>query len=138
MPYGLGGIVSIGLMVFCVLDVIQTDESLMRNLNNKIIWLMLVIFLPVVGSIAWLVAGRPSKASWSAGSTRPSRTFDDGGFQPRGFEPPALDPMEHERKRQEALERYAAEKDEARRLKEEAARLAEWEDDLKRREQGLG
>ncbi|AWB92397.1 PLDc N-terminal domain-containing protein [Aeromicrobium chenweiae] len=46
------------LWIFCLIDVITTDESVCRNLG-KTVWLLLVLFLPAIGSIAWLVAGRP-------------------------------------------------------------------------------
>ena len=55
---GLVGLVVLTLWIFCLIDVISTDESLCRNLP-KTVWLVLVVLLPAVGSIAWLVAGRP-------------------------------------------------------------------------------
>jgi hypothetical protein len=58
---GLGALVVLGLWIFCLIDVITTDESLCRNLG-KTMWLILVLFLPAIGSIAWLVAGRPQVA----------------------------------------------------------------------------
>jgi hypothetical protein len=55
---GLLSLMVLGLWVFCLVDAITTDESLCRNLP-KIGWILLVVFLPLVGSIAWLLAGRP-------------------------------------------------------------------------------
>ena len=55
---GLVGLVVLGLWIFCLFVVISTDESLCRNLS-KPLWLLLVVLLPAVGSLAWLVAGRP-------------------------------------------------------------------------------
>lgn len=55
---GILGLVVLGLWVFCLIDVITTDESLCRNLG-KVMWLVLVLILPFIGSVAWLVAGRP-------------------------------------------------------------------------------
>ena len=52
------GILGTGLWVFCLLDVIMTDESRIRNLP-KVSWLFIVLLTSVVGSVAWLVAGRP-------------------------------------------------------------------------------
>jgi hypothetical protein len=60
----LDGLLSIAVLllwIFCLIDVITTDESMCRNLS-KIVWLLLVLFLPAIGSIAWLVAGRPQAA----------------------------------------------------------------------------
>jgi hypothetical protein len=58
---GVLGLAVLVLWVFCLIDVITTDESLCRNLP-KIGWILLVLFLPAIGSIAWLVAGRPQAA----------------------------------------------------------------------------
>jgi len=55
---GVLGLVVLGLWIFCLLDVISTDEYACRNLS-KIVWVLLVLFFPLIGSIAWLVAGRP-------------------------------------------------------------------------------
>ena len=47
--------------VFCIIDVITTPESDTRNLP-KLAWLIIVIILVDVGSLAWLIAGR----NWNA------------------------------------------------------------------------
>ncbi|MFB9315203.1 PLD nuclease N-terminal domain-containing protein [Nocardioides plantarum] len=54
----LFGVVTFCLFVYCLVEVIQTPEIAMRNLP-KVVWLLLVLFFPFVGSVAWLVAGRP-------------------------------------------------------------------------------
>lgn len=46
------------LWVFCLIDVITTDQSLCRNLQ-KGWWILIVLLLFDVGSLIWLVAGRP-------------------------------------------------------------------------------
>jgi len=58
--YGSGAlaVVELVLLVYCVLNVITTPEAEVRNLP-KLLWLLLVVVLPIVGGIAWLVAGRP-------------------------------------------------------------------------------
>ena len=53
-----GVLVELILLVYCVLNVITTPEDRVRNLP-KMLWLVLVIILPLIGGIAWLVAGRP-------------------------------------------------------------------------------
>jgi hypothetical protein len=58
---GLAALVVLGLWIFCLIDVITTEEYACRNLG-KTVWLLLVLFLPAIGSIAWLVAGRPQDA----------------------------------------------------------------------------
>ncbi len=60
MLYGGGAllVVELCLVVYCVLNIITTPEDQVRNLP-KMIWLVLALLFPIVGGIAWLVAGRP-------------------------------------------------------------------------------
>ncbi len=59
------GVVVFCLWVYCLLDVIRTDEGSARHLG-KVWWLLLVLLFPLVGSVAWLVAGRPRQERRSA------------------------------------------------------------------------
>lgn len=61
MFYGLFGLLVLCLWIFCLIDVITTDEWRMRNLS-KTSWVLIVLLLPTVGSIIWLLAGRPQHA----------------------------------------------------------------------------
>jgi len=58
---GALALIALALWVFCIIDVITTPDGVCRNLP-KMAWLFIVILLSDVGSIAWLVAGRP----WNA------------------------------------------------------------------------
>lgn len=60
----------LGLWLYCLLDVVLTDPSLVRNLP-KLAWVVLVVLLPLVGSAVWLVGGRPQRATFAPGGTRP-------------------------------------------------------------------
>ena len=64
-------IVEVGLLVYCLIDCIQTDEGSVRNLG-KSWWVLLIILLPLVGSIAWLVAGRPTSVQARRSAPWPS------------------------------------------------------------------
>jgi signal transduction histidine kinase len=46
------------LWIYCLFDVIMTDESRIRNLP-KVTWIFIVLVTSLVGAVAWLVAGRP-------------------------------------------------------------------------------
>ncbi|MGY6501257.1 MAG: PLD nuclease N-terminal domain-containing protein [Acidimicrobiales bacterium] len=72
----LAGLISLALWLYAIFDVIQTDESLTRNLP-KTFWLVLVILFPPIGPIAWLVVGRPLYAGFAPGGTqyRPPQRF---------------------------------------------------------------
>ena len=108
---GLIGFLLIALWLYCIFDVIATEEFLIRSLP-KMVWLFIVIMIPDIGSIAWLALGRPEYAGWRPGDTegRPMRRVvgpeDRPDFAPGG---PSRD----------------------------ADRLQAWEADLKRREEEL-
>lgn len=58
-------VIQLALLIFALIDCIQTDSALVRNLP-KPMWVLLIIFVPLVGPIVWLVAGRPQRESRSA------------------------------------------------------------------------
>jgi len=44
--------------IFCLIDVAQTRDDEIRNLN-KGAWIMIVLFFSVPGAIGWFIFGRP-------------------------------------------------------------------------------
>jgi hypothetical protein len=68
---GALGLVAIGVWIFCIIDVITTPEGEARNLP-KLVWLLIVIILMDIGSIAWLVAGRDWNRVPAARPQRPT------------------------------------------------------------------
>jgi Phospholipase_D-nuclease N-terminal len=134
----------LGLWLFAIFDVISTDAAVCRNLP-KGVWLILVLLLPDIGSIAWLLLGRPQNASWRPGSTDYAAPRRPVGLEdhPRYSATPAvtdrrsaeldrkLDEWEAEQRRKSAdLDRREAE------LRARELELRERE--LARREQELG
>jgi len=107
---GLIGFALIALWLYCIFDVISTEEVLIRNLP-KMVWLFIVIVLPDIGSLAWLALGRPVFAGWRPG--------DSNGRQPRRVVGP------------EDREDFSTARP------PDTDRLAAWEADLLRREQEL-
>ncbi|KIQ07945.1 hypothetical protein ASG56_15695 [Rhodococcus sp. Leaf7] len=83
MPY-LGLLIAV-LWIFCLIDVITADEGGIRHLP-KTVWLLLVVFLPLAGSIAWLAAGRPVGGGiWGgpdAGRKRPAGAYPEYDVRP--------------------------------------------------------
>ena len=55
-------IAGLALWVYCLVSVISSDEGRIRHLP-KIAWLLIVLLFPFVGSIAWLIAGRPTSTA---------------------------------------------------------------------------
>lgn len=69
---GVFGLALLVLWIYCIFDVISSDEALVRNLP-KMVWLVIVVFIPTIGSVAWLALGRPPYASWRPGGEEPRR-----------------------------------------------------------------
>lgn len=69
---GLVGFLALAVWIYCVFDVIASEEVLVRNLP-KMVWLLIVLFIPTVGAVAWLALGRPLYAGWRPGDTGGSR-----------------------------------------------------------------
>ena len=76
---GFAGVVLLGIWIYAIFDVISTPEGAARNLP-KIMWLAIVVFLPDIGSIAWLLLGRPSSKSFHLEG---SRSYGEGGANRR-------------------------------------------------------
>jgi hypothetical protein len=138
---GIVGVALLALWVYCIFDVIATEQAAVRNLP-KGIWLIIVILLPDVGSIAWLLLGRPERAGWRPGDTEVRR----GMTRSRAVGPEdAPDFIARMEARDQMLAAWA-EEDRAKELNgpttkppsdDEQARLAAWEEDLARREAEL-
>ena len=118
-------LIELFLLVFCLIDCIQTNESDVRNLG-KVWWILLILFIPVIGPVAWLVAGRPQRGE--------RRTVGWPSTKTSGF-------PEYERPSQR---RQLAPDDDPEFLAqmrrsnaEQEDLLRKWEDDLRRREQEL-
>lgn len=119
MMRGLPVLLELGLTIFCLIDCIQTPQMAVRNLP-KWAWIVLILIFPLIGSAAWLVAGRPL-----AGQRPPDYAtgFPEDRRGPAGALGPDDDPA------------YLREL--GRMNSEHEQMLRTWEDDLRRREQEL-
>jgi hypothetical protein len=59
-------LLTIAVTVYAVVDCIQTDDAQVRGLP-KLLWLLLILLFPIVGSIAWFIAGRPQRGTAGRG-----------------------------------------------------------------------
>lgn len=55
----IAAVALLAFTVYCVVDVVQTEEDRVRGLP-KLMWVFLALLFPLAGGIAWLIAGRPS------------------------------------------------------------------------------
>lgn len=122
---GLIGLLLIGLWLYCIFDAITSPPQEIRNLP-KAAWIGIVLILPEIGSILWLLAGRPTTAGRA------------GGLPYKGNSGPKL-PV-----RRPAPARATAPDDDPdflRQLKksndDHESMLNQWEADLRRREQEM-
>ena len=53
-------LVVIGLTIYTLVDCAQSQDDAVRSLP-KLVWVLLILVFPVVGPIAWLIAGRPER-----------------------------------------------------------------------------
>ena len=58
----IGLILLTALEIYALIDCARTPEIKMRTLP-KWAWLLIIIFLPGIGAIAWIIAGRPEGPS---------------------------------------------------------------------------
>ena len=83
--YLIVSLLTIGLVVFSLVDIITHQDSQVKYLP-KIVWILLVVFLPLIGSVLWFALGRDhsdavgqtrysSPSERSAAPTRPNVPF---------------------------------------------------------------
>ncbi|MGD9956855.1 MAG: PLD nuclease N-terminal domain-containing protein [Candidatus Nanopelagicales bacterium] len=124
LPY----VVEIALLVFCLVDCISSPPHLIRNLE-KGWWIVLIIILPLVGGIAWLVAGRPVRTDggqWRMGSGFPEAERPRPAYSRNEDDPAFMAEMARiDREHEEALKKWEA-------------KLAAQEAELKRKQEDGG
>ncbi len=123
---GLIGTAFVVLWIYCLYDVITTDEAIIRNLP-KVLWLIIVFFLFDIGSLLWLAAGRPHHWSRTVADRRKQGTRAGTTGSQSVLDDPSLDDMS-------AIVRH---REEQARLRMREAQLARREEELRRRELGI-
>ena len=120
----IGGIVGIGFLVlwiYCIFDVITTDDAIIRHLP-KLVWLLIVFFLPDIGSLLWLGLGRPRV--WTR------RAHDRDRSRPSG---PSFDPADPlDAQALDGLDPIVRHREEQARLRLREAQLRRREEEIKR------
>lgn len=51
--YGIGGLILLALDIWAIVNILGATSST----GNKVIWVLVIALLPLVGFIAWLIAG---------------------------------------------------------------------------------
>nr|WP_272955477.1 PLDc N-terminal domain-containing protein [Pedococcus badiiscoriae] len=124
------GILGTALWIYCLFDVIMTDESRIRNLP-KATWIVIVLLTSIVGAVAWLVAGRPE------GPARSLPYKGNTGVAYPEYERPgrfvATNPDDDAAFLRQVRERAEAQMQEAKRQRLERERLEAQEREVRRR-----
>jgi hypothetical protein len=133
MPDIVAGVVGIGFLIlwlYCLYDVITTDDAIIRHLP-KVVWLLIVLLLSDIGSILWLALGRPQV--WTRQAHDPQRYGSSRLRVPPSTSPAVLDDgsLDH-------LSPIVRHREEQTRLHMWEAQLQRREDELRRRELGEG
>src|SRR5690606_15887650 len=114
-------------MLAALFDVISRDDSQIKGLP-KLVWLLLIVFIPVAGSILWFVAGRAPRESSYPSPRHPSQSTRTGPalFDRSGSRPAALPPAPLSTEEQlAALEREITEQEELDRIRQLEAEIEE-------------
>lgn len=77
-------LISLGLTVYALFHCIQTKDEDVPNLP-KLIWILLIVFVPFVGPITWILMERSASRKRGGGSaarpaSRPTAPDDDPDF----------------------------------------------------------
>ncbi|MBM0226609.1 MULTISPECIES: PLD nuclease N-terminal domain-containing protein [Micromonospora] len=120
--YGLLFLAEVVLGICALISCLSAEEGEIRALP-RIAWVLIILIFPLVGSIAWFVAGRESgpgraRTAWPMGNGFSER--DRGRRQVAPDDDPAFLSSLGERSRQQDQELFRR-----------------WEDDLRRREEEL-
>ncbi|GAA3059772.1 MULTISPECIES: PLD nuclease N-terminal domain-containing protein [Actinomycetes] len=96
------GIVGAGLMIYSLIECIQTPRHRVRVLG-KSAWLAVIVLVPIIGAGLWLAFGRGRMAAPGAAPKRPSAPDDDPNFLRN------LEIQRMQKQREEELRRKEAE-----------------------------
>ena len=98
MPLFIFSLVTMGLWTFCLVDVATRDVRYIQHLP-KTLWMVVILFVPILGSVLWFFAGRGQSAS--SDYVAATAHIDAGGSRTAS----AYDPIAEEAFRQECRER---------------------------------
>ena len=97
--FGLGLL----LMVFALVDIIRADQQTIRHLD-KTMWIIIVILLPLIGSVLWFAVGRDHGHAVDLGSFGDPRRRE-ALPRPEGSTERELEALEREIEREEQDDR---------------------------------
>ncbi|WP_030262502.1 PLD nuclease N-terminal domain-containing protein [Streptomyces violens] len=115
-------LVPLALSIYAFIDCVTTDEKHVRHMP-KVLWAILVLLFPLVGSVSWLIAGKNRAALAAEGRASGRGRGGRGGWVAPDDNPEFLQKLGTQER--------------AQRRDEDETLLKDWEADLKRREEEL-
>jgi hypothetical protein len=79
MPRVLLAVAVLAIFVYGLVDVIRTDRRLTRGIS-KPAWIVVMVFLPVIGAALWFIFGRPRGSQPQENFRHPTAPDDDPEF----------------------------------------------------------
>ena len=118
--YSLPFLAEVVLVVIALISCLSAQEGELRALP-KIVWVLIILLFPIVGPIAYLLAGRP------LASAAPRNTWRPGSGFPEAERPRQVAPDDDP----DFLRSLRAQQ------RDDTELLKKWEEDLRRREEDL-
>jgi hypothetical protein len=84
--FGLVWLAGLVLVIWALVDAIQVPDDSMYQSGNKIVWVLVIVFLNFIGAILYFVIGRPT-----GGSRRTPTTGSSRSMPPPPPPPPPVD-----------------------------------------------
>ncbi|MEP6482583.1 MAG: PLDc N-terminal domain-containing protein [Rhodoglobus sp.] len=110
-------VITLALMIFALVEVITSENWQIQHLP-KVLWILLIIILPLIGSVIWIIVGKDRSTSNNRGTSNDRRSSNGRGpftnwntsgdnvpfGDPRRNEPPASSALDDD----EAIEQEIA------------------------------
>ena len=61
IPFGLLAVALFVLWIWALVDAIQVRHDSMYRSGNKLVWVLVIVFLQAIGAILYLAIGRPAR-----------------------------------------------------------------------------
>jgi hypothetical protein len=67
------GIAALGVWIWALVDAIQVPDDSMYRSGTKLVWVLVIVFLQLIGAVIYFAIGRPAKGTASPPPPGPSR-----------------------------------------------------------------
>jgi hypothetical protein len=57
------GIAALGVWIWALVDAIQVPDDSMYRSGTKLVWVLVIVFLQVIGAVIYLAIGRPVRGT---------------------------------------------------------------------------